>query len=66
MAIYSLWQKKLVWMEFWHLNVVCFVMWTEGLNEMVVGVGESDMPHRITPWHSPSYPDVNQQKISIE
>jgi hypothetical protein len=37
MAIYSLWQKKLVWMEFWHLNVMCFVMWTEGLNEIVVG-----------------------------
>jgi len=24
-------------MEFWYLNVVCFVTWTEGLNELGVG-----------------------------
>ena len=43
-------------------RVLCHVDW----RPQWTWEGEvSDMPHWITPWHSPSYPDVNHQKISV-
>lgn len=34
-------------MEFWILNVVCFVIWTEGLNELGGGVRHATLNYAL-------------------